>query len=91
LIRTVLEDAVTMADRASKRLSDKLAPPIVSPIVLGFQPIKMNLHSECADCGSELSPGEDGFLGLTNIPGRHVFVCANCVPKANKEKRNEPQ
>jgi hypothetical protein len=88
LIRTVLEDAVTMADRASKRLSDKLAPHPLS-MVLGFQPIKMNLDAPCAECAAPLHRGDDAFLGLTNLPGRHLFVCADCVPHVNKEKRNE--
>lgn len=105
LIRTILEDAIAVADRAGDQVETqlrsaaehlhaeraRLARKIIrrDPLegVFGFQPLKMNIHSACAQCGALITVGEDAYLGLTDEPGRRVLACANCVPGAQRGER----
>ncbi len=52
--------------------------------VFGFQPIVLNVAAKCAVCGKELARGARANLGLTDRPGRRVFVCDACVPASNE-------
>ncbi len=100
LIRTILEDAVQVADRATDRvergllstaaaldeerrkLRDRVARRDPLEGVYAFQPATLAVATECARCGRALGAGEKAQLGLTDSPGRRVFVCPGCVPKA---------
>lgn len=97
LVRTILEDAVTIADRASERVEDRLSKAAKTvhderdrlrskvkpsaPNALAYQPVVMAADSECASCGAALNEGEDAGLAVTAEPGPPRFVCADCMPR----------
>jgi hypothetical protein len=105
LIRTILEDAVGVADRATgrvekelrsaaatldderRKLRDRVARREPLDGVFGYQPITLATDGECARCGRELAAGAAAHLGLTDRPGRRVFVCSGCVPNPKGERR----
>lgn len=98
LIRTILEDAVAVADKATESVErelrtaankvnderEKLRRSIARPDplegVFGFQPLVMNVHSNCAKCSVPLDPGADAHLALSDRPGPRQFVCPSCLP-----------
>jgi len=79
-IRVLLEDAVSVAQRATDRVSeaaDEAARAADSASrahrrprrdalagIFGFQPLTLAIDATCARCGTELAAGEDAYMGV---------------------------
>ena len=102
LVRTILEDAVAVADRASDRVErelrtaaqrvgderEKMRRAIArDPLdgVYGFQPLVINVESECAKCAAAMAPGDHAHLALSDRGGPRRFICPSCLPKTPHE------
>ncbi|MGH9185239.1 MAG: hypothetical protein ACRD0U_05415 [Acidimicrobiales bacterium] len=72
--------------RVVTELPGAAAQPATDPLeaVYGFQPVVLNIAASCAACGRALARGVAAHVGLTDRPGRRLFVCDNCVPRAGK-------
>ncbi len=80
LVRTILEDALDVADAATERvMPDPLAD------VFAFQDVTLAQPAQCVKCGRDLKTGEKAHLGLTDGPRRpnavRIFACDACIPK----------
>jgi hypothetical protein len=95
LVRTILEDAVALADRAGGHVEDGLERAARSmrderarvekldPLadIVAYQPVVVAAKTQCARCGTQLKPGENAQMGVTSRPGSPVFVCDGCMPR----------
>jgi hypothetical protein len=86
LVRTILEDALNVADAATENVEERLKKRVhIDPLadVFAFQAVTLAQGSSCVKCEREMKPGERAHLGLTDGPprGRRIFVCEACLPK----------
>ena len=108
LVRTILEDALEVADAAGDRVEERLRTaaekvqtererlrrkikPDPLGDVLAFQPVTIAQPAHCAKCDVALEVGDDAHLGLLdpNVSGNaRIFVCDDCLPQKNAEKKN---
>jgi hypothetical protein len=90
LVRNMLEDAITMTKRMRDNIPAAIgggSPPPVTPdlsAVFGWQELTINVASPCARCGRELLPGDDAYLGLSDVRDPRVFICPACLPRRAK-------
>lgn len=47
--------------------------------VLGWQPIVLNLAANCARCNTQLDPGGDAFMAISQSGGLGQVVCPDCT------------
>jgi hypothetical protein len=87
LVRTILEDALSVADAATENVEgrlkkaahqleverEKLKKILPDPLadVFAFQDVTLAQPAQCVKCGRDLRPGEKAHLGLTDGPTRH--------------------
>ncbi len=112
LVRTILEDAIVVADAAGDRVEErlrkaatqlqsererlrrKIKPDPLSD-VYAFQEVTIAQPVSCAKCDVALEPGDHAHLGLIDptVSGgiTRVFVCDACVPKHDKEAKEDTE
>ena len=92
LVRTILEDAIAVADRATGQVEERLhraARTVRTKVeprdplahVVAFQSVVVAATSHCAKCGQALEAGDDAALAILDSPGPNLFVCNECMPK----------
>lgn len=109
LVRTILEDAVAVADRATGHVETSLERAARSvhaerekmrekvkrldPLehVVAYQPVIVASTTSCARCGTALEAGDDAALGVSDRPGRKLFVCNDCMPRRGPKEPDPPR
>ena len=91
----LIEDVVEEAERARARMRrrrtrpERREPPQTQEAaeparaefgeVLGWQPLILNRHQACADCGEPLERGERAYLGISATGPSPHFLCPDCA------------
>lgn len=100
LVRTILEDALEVADAAGDRVEARLRQAAsqlrkkIRPDPLGdvyaFQDVTLAQPARCAKCDLPLDAGDHAYLGLidpnVSVGVTRIFVCNTCLPKHGKNE-----
>jgi hypothetical protein len=96
LVRTILEDALRVADFAGSGIEQRLKSAKVperghlkqgvksDPLagVLAFQAITLAQPTACSTCGDPVARGSEAHLAVsgTSYRGKNLIVCRACLP-----------
>lgn len=70
-------------------VSPALTAPSAEPVVLGWQPLILNLNALCHRCNAILPKGTTAYLGITQHPNAAShFLCLQCIKEINHESDN---
>lgn len=47
--------------------------------VIGWQPLLLNADQQCAECGRDLTRGDQAFMGLGTTGAPRLYLCRSCL------------
>lgn len=88
LVRNVLQNAFGLVDDivadahdVARSARDAAARDRrAEPVVLGWQPLVLEINAVCARCNAILPRGQRAYVSVLDRPGARAFRCTACTP-----------
>jgi uncharacterized protein with von Willebrand factor type A (vWA) domain len=85
LVEDIVETSLGAARPRARRRNGALDD------VYGWQELVLNRGAACAQCATSLAAGAEAWRGLTDRPGRPVFLCHACVDRLRRPASNQEE
>ena len=80
LIRNLVEDYIEIHNEVWEAVDKKVNTYLDSEddLIVGYQPIVLNMDKKCNICGIDLKRGENAFIGVQDNSSKKIIVCQKC-------------
>ena len=85
MVNDIVADTQSVA-RSAREVANIRHEPVggAAPVVLGWQPLTLNLNAVCEACNEMLPKGTVASVSVLAGPGPKVFRCATCVEELSQ-------